>query len=205
MIRCPFVNEAGEQCQIDCDGPTGLKQHMSKTHGGYYIKDLKAAGIEPSNKDIARALDNGRKSIAETREGAPDVDTGEEPKGTRGLRQKRQSATERAEAEAAAEFDRLRPLLLRKWKRRLRIPYSLWARLSGDNSIALSDDELNEGAEMHVDFVQAMGWLRAGKIEAIIDIGMWHGGTILARSDLGKNLIKSFMEPAKEPEEEEVK
>lgn len=197
-MKCP-------KCEFQSDSEIGIKRHLTTDHGGYYIQDLKDAGIEPTNRDIARALDNGRKSISETREGAPDNETAEETSGSRrGPRQKRQSATERAEAEQAAEFDRLRPLLIRKWKRRLRIPYSLWARLSGDSSVALSDDELNEGAEMHVDFVQAMGWLRAGKIEAVIDITMWHGGTILARSDLGKNLIRSFMEPQQVTDEKEV-
>lgn len=195
-MKCP-------KCETELDTEGGLKRHMTTAHGGYYVQDLRDAGIEPTNRDIARALDSGRKSISETREGAPENETADEPQGSRrGPRQKRQSASERAEAEAAAEFDRLRPLLIRKWKRRLRIPYSLWARLSGDNSVALSDEELNEGAEMHVDFVQAMGWLRAGKIEAVIDITMWHGGTILARSDLGKNLIRSFMESEAKQKEE---
>jgi hypothetical protein len=194
MMKCP-------QCEFTTDSDKGFKSHMSKSHGGYYQKDLTEAGITANRSDIARSLDSGRKSIGDTLADAPEGET-ENDKG-KGARAPRQSKANRAEAEQQAEFERLRPLLLRKWERRLRIPYGMWARLSGDPNVALSSEELKEGAEMHVDFVQAMGWLRAGKVEAVVDLAMWHGATILSRSKLGQQLIASFDAPI-QPKEDKL-
>lgn len=184
-MKCP-------SCTFETESEQGFKQHMSKTHGGYSLDQLRGAGITPTRADTARALDSGRTSIADTVAGAPESETADEfkSKTTRGS-----SKASRAEAQQIAEFERLRPLLISKWKRRLRIPYSLWARLANDPEIALSETEATEGAEMHVELMQAMGWLRAGKIEAVADLILWHGGTILGRSELGKQLIQGFNAP----------
>jgi hypothetical protein len=192
------------KCDFETESPIGFKQHMSKSHGGYFQKDLTDAGITPTRSDVARSLDSGRTSIGDVLKDAPDGETTDETKQSgRGRPRGTQSKAARAEAEQQAEFDRLRPLLVSKWKRRLRIPYSLWARLAGDPQVALSEKEVEEGAELHVEFVQAMGWVHAGKVEAVVDLAMWHGATILGRSEIGQNLIKTFTMPEAEPEEKD--
>lgn len=165
---------------------------MTRRHGGYTVEDLRSNGITPNNRDIARSLDSGHTGIDSVIAGAPDLESDAEPEGKKRTRQPKQTTEEKQKASDLEEFQRLRPQLTERWKRRLRIPYSLWARLANDPQIALSERELDEGAIMHVDFCEAMGWLKAGKIEAIIDLSLWHGATALSRSDLGKQLLRSF-------------
>jgi len=187
------------KCGKVCVSENGLKKHYTMSHGGYSQEELFEYGITPSRRDIARNLDAGHSSIDDAVNAAPDTEGASRPERERGTRTRRSSKEEREQAAESAEFERLRPQLVKRWKRRLRVPYSLWARLANDPQVALTDDEAEEGAEMHVDFCQAMGWLRAGKIEAVIDLTMWHGATILARSNLGQSLMGMF-EP-KEPED----
>lgn len=186
------------KCQIDLDTEGGLKRHMTKKHGGYYADDLRNAGITPNERDIARALDGGNTSIDTVIDSAPNTESSTKTNSTgkRGGTAKES----RILAEQQAEFQRLRPQLVERWKRRLRIPYSLWARLASDPGIALTEKELEEGATMHVDFCEAMGWLKAGKIEAIMDLTLWHGATALSRSELGKQLLNSFNAKEQPPE-----
>jgi hypothetical protein len=174
------------RCSIPLDTEGGLKRHMTRKHGGYNSDEIVSAGGEPSGKDIARSID-GHVSIDSVVADAPESETIKKDKAAE-KREQKKSEKERE------EFLRLRPQLVNRWKRRLRIPYSLWARLTDDQDIKLSEQELTEGAELHVDFCDAMGWFRAGKIEAIMDLGMWHGATILSRSKTGKSLLNSFKE-----------
>jgi hypothetical protein len=194
-FKCPI-------CEFDTASSLGWKSHMSKSHRGYSREQLQKAGIEESAHDRIKFM-SGFKDITEVQAVAPETEGGEatspKDKDATTARVPRLSKEERAKAEREAEFERLRPMLVRKWERRLRIPYSLWARLANDPKIALTDEEAEEGAELHVELMQAFGWIHAGKIEAVADLILWHGGTALGRSDLGQQLIASFKQP---PEDE---
>lgn len=171
------------QCQIELDTEPGLKRHMTRKHKSYSQDDLRSAGVTtPQGKDIARSLD-GHTGIDSVIADAPDSETKTSEKKKRDNKEY-QSALD--------EFRRARPLLLKRWERRLRIPYSLWAALANDPKIRLADKEAEDGAALHVDFCEAMGWFKAGKIEAIADLVLWHGATALSRSDIGQTLISKF-------------
>lgn len=170
---------------------------MGGQHGGYTRDDLSRAGIEENAGDRIRMM-SGYKNMEEVRAAAPETEgEGVTPgaSGQRGgpaIRRPRLSKSEQEKQAAQEEFDRLRPLLVKKWERRLRIPYSLWARLAADPKVALSDKEATEGAELHVELMQAFGWIHAGKIEAIADLVLWHGATVLGRSELGLHLLEQL-------------
>ena len=175
---------------------------MSKSHGGYNREQLKGAGLEESSHDRIKFM-SGYKSLEEVRAAAPETEgegqasqVGTPRTGMQRTRVPRLSKEEQQKAAEEEEFNRLRPMLVRKWNRRLRIPYSLWARLANDPKIALTEKEAEEGAELHVELMQAFGWIHAGKIEAIADLVLWHGATALGRSDLGAQLLAQFQPPA---------
>lgn len=176
------------RCDIPFDLESGLKRHMTRKHGGYTQEEMTTAGVEPSGKDIARSLD-GHESIASVVEEAPETEGAQKKDKAKARREEKQLEKDRE------DFLRARPQMVARWKRRLRVPYSLWARLADDPGIKLSEEELQEGAELHVDFCEAMGWFKAGKIEAIVDLSMWHGATALSRSELGRNLMRQFSDP----------
>jgi hypothetical protein len=182
---------------IDFDTEGGLKRHLTRKHGGYYVEDLRSAGVSVNQRDIARSLDSGNTSIDSVIASAPDTESSGKVDGAQ-TNQKRTSKEAREKLQELEEFRRLRPQLIDRWKRRLRIPYSMWARLANDPEIMLPEKELEEGATLHVDFCEAMGWLKAGKIEAMVDLTLWHGGTILSRSQFGKSLIASINPPIPE-------
>src|SRR5215813_10456669 len=180
-----------ELCSWNTESPQGWKNHMSKSHGGFTREQLKNAGIEESHHDRIKFM-SGHKSAQEVRAAAPatEAEAAGSPASPQSAiqRVKRQSKEEQERQALADEFERLRPMLINKWKRRLRIPYSLWARLANDPKVALDEKDAQEGAELHVELMQAMGWIHAGKIEAIADLFLWHGATILSRSELGQHL-----------------
>lgn len=195
--KCPL-------CPWESETERGWRTHMSRTHTGYNREQLQAAGIEENVGDRLKFM-SGFKSMEDVRAAAPDTEGADAGRAGAGpiAKRPRLSKDEQEKLAMQAEFDRLRPLLVKKWARRLRTPYSLWARLANDPKISLTDEEAEEGAEMHVELMQAMGWMHAGKIEAWADLFMWHGATILGRSDLGAQLLASFTAP--QPEEPEKK
>ena len=204
ILKCPH-------CAFSTEKDTGWRQHMSKSHTGYTREELQAAGLEENAGDRIRYL-SGFRSLEEVRAAAPDQEgeagtSGQSPSSrTRNVaRVPRLSKEEQEKAQQQAEFERLRPMLVKKWERRLKMLYGTWARLAGDKSIALEGAEANEGAEQHVELMIAFGWVHAGKIEAIADVCMWHGAAILSRSELGQQLINSFKLPEDDgPEQERV-
>lgn len=202
---CRYCEQLGQKYRITT--PIGWKQHMSSVHRGYTQEEAREVGVEHAPGDVIKGM-SGFRSLEEVRAAAPDTEGASDPRGqgqgaSTQVRRPRLSKDDQAKLELQNEFDRLRPMLVGKWERRLRIPYSLWARLANDPKISLTDKEATEGAEMHVELMQAMGWLRAGKVEAIADLVLWHGATILGRSDLGAQLLASISGP--QPEQEEKK
>lgn len=200
---CRYCDQTGQKYAIST--ASGWKSHFSRWHGGFTRDEAREAGVEAAPGDVIKSM-SGFRSLEEVRAAAPDTEGAGDPRGqgqgaSTQARRPRLSKDEAAKLELQNEFDRLRPMLVGKWERRLRIPYSLWARLANDPKISLTDKEATEGAEMHVELMQAMGWLRAGKVEAIADLVLWHGATILGRSDLGAQLLASMSGPQPETEE----
>ena len=199
MFQCP-------KCEFNTDKEAGWKRHFSMAHGPYSEEDLRSVGIQPTQRDIARTLDSGHTSIDSVVDSAPESESdggSEQPSGRarrNTSRSPRMSKEEQQDQRDRELFEQNREGMVRRWKRRLRVPYSLWARLADDPQIQLSEEEVTEGAEMHVDFCAAMGWYKAGKVEAIFDLTMWHGATILSRSQIGQQLMQSF-NIEKKPEE----
>jgi hypothetical protein len=202
LLKCPHC---GDTARIGTD--KGWRRHMSSQHGGYTKEQLQTAGIEENAGDRIRYLSAGFQSLTEVRNAAPESEgeasaTAQRGSGPVSARRPRLSKEEQQKASEQAEFDRLKPVLLAKWRRRLRIVYGTWARLAEDEKIRLTDDEADEGSEMHVELMQAFGWIRAGKIEAVVDLCMWHGAMILSRSDAGQALLNSFK--GQQPENDTV-
>jgi hypothetical protein len=195
-------------CGYENQTERGWRVHMSRSHGGYSKEDLEKAGIEQSAHDRIKFM-SGFRSLEEVQAAAPATEgegqaaSGQPAaRGGRIARTPRLSKEEQEKAAELAEFERLKPVLLKKWQRRLRMVYGVWARLAEDPKIKLSDDEAEEGSEMHVELMQAFGWIHAGKIEAVVDLLMWHGGMVLSRSALGEQLLAQFQgEPTPETEQ----
>lgn len=192
LFKCPV-----DGC-FETESEKGWRMQMGTRHGGYTKQQRETAGLEENAGDRIRYL-SGFRSLEEVRAAAPETE-GEgnagTPAGRAGSVQRqrvpRLSKEEQEKAAQQAEFDRLRPMLVKKWERRLRMLYGTWARIANDPKIALDDRESNEGAEMHVEMMMAFGWIHAGKIEAVADLLMWHGACILSRSDLGQQLMGAF-------------
>lgn len=200
LFKCPV-----DGC-FQTESEQGWRTTMSRRHGGYHANELQQAGLTENAGDRIRYL-SGFRSLEEVRAAAPETE-GEggpgSPSGQRTTvrtRTPRLSKEEQEKLAQQAEFERLRPMLVKKWERRLRMLYGTWARIAGDPKIALEDREANEGAEQHVELMMAFGWIHAGKIEAIADVCMWHGAAILSRSDLGQQLMNSF---SPQPEDKET-
>lgn len=200
LFKCPV-----DGC-FETEHQAGWRKMMGTRHGGYTREQLQSSGLEENAGDRIRYL-SGFRSLDEVRAAAPETEgegqaaSGQRPNaGTRSTRVPRLSKEEQEKIAQQAEFDRLRPMLVKKWERRLRMLYGTWARIAGDPKIALEDREANEGAEQHVELMMAFGWIHAGKIEAIADVCMWHGAAILSRSDLGQQLMNSF---SQQPEDKE--
>jgi hypothetical protein len=194
-------------CKYEAETPRGWRYHMGASHGGYTREQLQTAGIEESAHDRIKFM-SGFRSSEEVAAAAPATEGEAAATNAQGrasvprTRQPRLSKEEQEKAQQLAEFERLKPVLINKWKRRLRMVYGVWARMADDPKIKLTDSEADEGSEMHVELMQAFGWIHAGKIEAIADLVMWHGGMILSRSQLGEQLLAQFHgEPTPETEQ----
>lgn len=202
---CRYCDQTAQKYRITT--PQGWRQHMSSYHKGYTSEEAREVGVEHAPGDVIKGM-SGFRSLEEVRAAAPETE-GDGASGQQSGRNRtapairRLSKEDQAKAAQEEEFARLRPLLVKKWERRLRTPYSVVARMTGDPKIQLTDEEATEGAEMHVEFMQAMGWLHAGKIEAVADLVMWHGAMILSRSTWGEELLAGFSAP--KPEEPEKK
>jgi len=179
---------------------------MSRTHGGYDREQLKTAGIEESTHDRIKFM-SGFQSLEDVQAAAPATE-GESGSASPPVRARtrspRLSKEEQEKIQAQAEFERLKPIILSKWRRRLRMFYGVWAKLADDPKINLSDGDVDEGSEMHYELMVAMGWVGVSKIEAWIDLAMWHGAMVLSRSELGTQLLAQFRQPNPDENAEQV-
>ena len=149
--KCP-------KCQKEFANEYSLKSHLTSQHKGYNLDDLKAAGIEPTKRDIARAM-AGNQSAAEVSSQAPASEpapgqTGEPVKRTR---------RSRNEADPAAEAAKER-ILRARCERIASLPYSLLASMTGEEDIRLDETEKADITEAYVTLSKAYGWEGTSKL-----------------------------------------
>lgn len=187
-------------CKVDLTGFSegGIKRHFTTAHKGYDEEQLRQAGVVSSNP-VAKTADAGRSSIGEVVASAPETESAQEDK------RKKREPKQTPEDKERERMVSMRPVLIAGWKRRLKAPYLIFAKMTGDPGIALSEEEAQIGAEMHADLMIELGWIRAGKMLAIFDVGTWHLATFLTRSTWGKDLLDSFTQPEAEKKQNGAK
>jgi hypothetical protein len=102
-----------------------------------------------------------------------------------------------------AEKDKeIREIQERRWGRRMRLIYSVWAKIADDPKIKLSDDEEKDFGQIHADFAMAWGITASTKIEASADLAIIHFTVIASRSKWMTELLESLR--GKEDEDDEA-
>lgn len=183
----------------------GLKKHLTMSHGGWNLEDLKTAGAVVSDSDIARSMTPGRfNSLASVAEGAPDRDSDAEPGEGRENRSTssqspRKPYTRKQKGPNDAEIELLRKATIARCRRMAKLPYSMWAAITGDPSLRLNPEEEEELTAGYVALFEAYGWQVAGKLWAWLDLTAAHCALIAVRSDVMKNLFAGQQE---QPQEE---
>lgn len=167
-MKCP-------QCSFETESEQGFKSHLTKSHGGFSVDDLKGAGITPTQRDIARAL-AGNTSAREVTEQAPDA----EPRPGEGTTTARAPRTRRPRApEIDPEVERAKERILRaRCERIASLPYSLLAGICGDESIRLSTNEKIELTEAYVTLSKAYGWEGTSKLLLWGDVMICHAAIV---------------------------
>lgn len=146
------------RCDFETESEQGFKAHMSKSHGGFTVEDLKAQGIKPNQRDIARSL-AGNESSKQVTEQAPDSEPklGESGEPRR-ARKPRGPAIDPAIEAAKENIIRLR------CQRIATLPYSLLAGILGEPEIKLSEEETTMLTESYVTIAKAYGWEGTSKL-----------------------------------------
>lgn len=88
-------------------------------------------------------------------------------------------ATERLKQQVEAEQ---REGLERRWSRRMRLIYGVWAKILDDKTLRLTEQEEKDFGQVHADFAVAWGITASNKLEASLDVLTMHGTSIAARS-----------------------
>jgi hypothetical protein len=150
-MQCP-------KCSFQTESEIGFKAHMSKSHGGYDLETLKGVGIKPSRGDIARNL-AGNTSAAEVTSQAPDKEpsVGDSGPTTRRTRKSKEVADPAVEA-AKEQIVRLR------CQRIASLPYTLLAKIVGDEAVKLDEQEEIMLTESYVTLAKAYGWEGTSKL-----------------------------------------
>lgn len=91
----------------------------------------------------------------------------------------------------------------RRWGRRMRLVYSVWAKIADDPKIKLSDDEEKDFGQVHADFAMAWGIAASTKIEASADLVIIHFTMIASRSKWMTELLENLRGKDDEGEEAE--
>lgn len=183
------------------DSEQGFKSHMSKSHGGFTLDDLKEQGITPSTRDIARSL-AGNTSAREVTEQAPDS----EPRPGDSSQPKTRTRRPRA-GEVDPEVEKAKQAILRlRCKRMATLPYSLLAGMLGDESIKLSEVEAEELTQAYVTLATAYGWEGTSKLIIWGDVMICHAA-IIGQKERKEAIMKAVgvgQEPKPNPETEGV-
>src|ERR1700686_1219555 len=118
------------KCGKDFANESSLKTHYTGQHGGYDLSDLKASGVTPTKRDIARQL-AGNASSSEVSKQAPESEPaiGQEV-GTK--RKRRSSGQEDPDVLAAKER-----ILRARCQRAASLPYTLLGNILGEPDIKL--------------------------------------------------------------------
>lgn len=101
-----------------------------------------------------------------------------------------------AEQEAA-----LREAQERRWGRRMRMVYGVWAKITDDPKIALSEQEATDFGQVHADFAMAWGIAASNKLEATFDVLTIHGTVIASRSKFVEEILKGLSNKNEEENE----
>lgn len=164
--KCP-------KCQKEYASEASLKAHMGAYHGGYSIEDLKAAGITPTKRDIARSM-AGDASAKDVSGQAPES----EPKAgetNAAPRTRRPRNAVDPEVEAAKER-----ILRARCERMASLPYSILASVTGEKDIRLDATEKADITEAYVTLAKAKGW------EATSTFILWTDALICSAAPFAK-------------------
>jgi hypothetical protein len=168
-MKCP-------KCSFETESEQGFRTHMSKTHKGYSESDLKSVGLKPNQRDIARGL-AGNQSSKEVTDTAPDS----EPKigeagapATRTRRTKAQMQQEDPEVAAAKER-----ILRARCSRMASLPYTLLAKLVGDDAVKLSPEEEADLTESYICVARSYGWEGTSKLILWGDVMICHAAIVM--------------------------
>jgi hypothetical protein len=144
-------------CQKEYANEYSLKTHMTNMHGGFSVDQLKASGIKPSRKDIARSL-AGNTSASEVTGQAPEKEPGVGDSAPIKRTRKSKESTDPAVEAAKEQIIRLR------CQRMASLPYTLLANLMGEPAIKLNEQEESMLTESYVTLAKAYGWEGTSKL-----------------------------------------
>lgn len=106
-------------------------------------------------------------------------------------------ALQRMQAEQEAA---IREAIERRWGRRMRMVYSVWARITDDPKMRLSDEEEKDFGQVHADFALAWGIAASNKLEATFDVLTMHGTAIAGRSKWVAEILQGLKKTEEENE-----
>ncbi len=94
----------------------------------------------------------------------------------------------------------LREAVERRWGRRIRMIYSVWAKVTDDPKIRLSEEEEKDFGQVHADFALAWGIAASNKLEATFDVLTIHGTVIAGRSKWVAEILQGMKKTEDENE-----
>lgn len=191
-MKCP-------KCQQECNGETGLRRHMSMSHGGYSTDELKSVGIKPNQKDIARAM-AGNASSKEVTDQAPDSEPKIGDAGSQPGKRARRAKAETLDPEVEAAKERI---LRARCARMASLPYTLLAKLVGDDAVKLSQEEEADLTESYVTVARAYGWEGTSKFILWGDVMICHAAIVMD-PDRKKAIFDAIGSPQPEVVMEEI-
>jgi hypothetical protein len=189
-VKCP-------RCTFETENEKGFKMHMSKSHGGYNVDDLKGVGITPNQRDIARSL-AGNTSAQEVTSQAPDKEPGPGDAGQ--VTRTRRSKTPAVDP----EVERAKEQILRlRCQRIASLPYTLMANLLSEPSVKLNAEEEAMVTESYFTLAKAHGWEGASKLLLWGDVCICQAAVIAApkRKEAFMRAANMFGQPEQVKEE----
>ena len=187
-MKCP-------KCTFETDSDQGFKAHMSKSHKGFTVADLKAVGIKPNERDIARSL-AGNTSAKEVTDQAPDSEPKIGDAGSEPAKRTRRAKLQTEDPEVLAAKERI---LRARCARMASLPYTLLAKVMGDDAIRLDAEEEQDLTEAYVTVARAYGWEGTSKLILWGDVMICHAAIVMERER--KEAIFKAVGMAGQPEE----
>ncbi len=186
------------KCGFQTESEKGFKMHMSQSHGGYSLDELRGAGIVPNQRDIARSL-AGNNSAKEVTESAPE----NEP--TVGEQKKPRKSKNSPQAENPDVLAAKERILRLRCQRIASLPYSLLANMLDEPSIKLSEQETEDLTQSYLTLAQAYGWEGASKLILWGDVLICHTAIVMCkeRKEVILKKVESFGIPSEVAEQTE--